>query len=529
IHRNITGVEASELLMTEGRDGSFLIRPSSSSADHLTLSVRRNDEVIHIKIQQTDDFIDLYGGEQFASLPQLIDYYVNGLGRGNLRESNGKVIHLENPLPAQKYRGERWFHANLTCTESEVMLKNLKKEGSFLIRESSKKSGQFVLCYLNKDHDVIHNQNNLSLLHSRLQKGLYSIGDGLNCFPSLTELVDYYRTHDLVVMFKKNNNYSFRLQKSCVAGATAIQNLESKIAELEKEFDDRDKKRNGFWEEFETMEHNEASNKPMTAGYAPENKVKNRYRNILPYDDTRVKLLNVNPSEPGSDYINANYINARQTLPHIHKSYIACQGCVKVTIHDFWNMVWQENVNIIVMTTELIENGKNKCFLYWSETAEPLMVDLYKGPLSVTTESSTDYKDYTLRVFTLFHNNVCFQKRTVYQYHHRKWPDKCTPKDATGVVEFVLEINRQAGKISQNNQSSPWLIHCSAGIGRTGTFILIDLIINQIHREGLGCIIDIPKLLMDIRNQRAGLVQTEKQYTFVYKAVLLYVTKYNVR
>ncbi|GFT16678.1 tyrosine-protein phosphatase corkscrew [Trichonephila clavipes] len=234
------------------------------------------------------------------------------------------------------------------------------------------------------------------------------------------------------------------------------------------------------------------------------------------------------------------------------KYYIATQGCLHNTVADFWWMVWQENTRVIVMTTKEIERGKNKCARYWPDLNQTKEVG--KFVLKNLSESSTT--DYILREFSLT-KEECTETRTIYHYHFTAWPDHGVPSDPGCVLNFLHDVNHRQESVTQ---AGPIIVHCrrrmsygslvpfsigirseefagqgirlmsslsrnssSAGIGRTGTFIVIDMIVDLIKRQGLDCEIDIQRSIQMVRSQRSGMVQTEAQYKFVYLAVQHYI------
>nr|CAI5840570.1 unnamed protein product [Callosobruchus analis] len=180
-------------------------------------------------------------------------------------------------------------------------------------------------------------------------------------------------------------------------------------------------------------------------------------------------------------------------------------------------MVWQENCRVIVMTTKETERGKNKCARYWPDVNSSKEYDKIK--VKNLIESSTPH--YTLREFLVTkEGNTC--ERKVYHYHFQAWPDHGVPSDPGVVLNFLHEVNKRQETIQQETPLQPpgaILVHCSAGIGRTGTFIVIDMILDQLKRHGLNCEIDIQRTIQMVRSQRSGMVQTEAQYKFVYLAV----------
>ncbi|CAD6237536.1 GSCOCG00002363001-RA-CDS [Cotesia congregata] len=545
-HPNISGLEAERLLMERGYDSSFLARPSSSNPGDFTLSVRRNSEVTHIKIQNTGDFYDLYGGEKFATLSELVQYYMeNG---GQLREKNGEVIELKYPLNCADPTTERWFHGHLSAKEAERLMLERGKNGSFLVRESQSKPGDFVLS-VRTDDRVTH-------VMIRYQDNKYDVGGGEK-FDSLSDLIEHYKRNPMV----ETSGSVVHLRQPFNATRINASGIESRVRQLHKEngssngwaswngapgIDEsgsgRGKGKAGFWEEFESLQQLECRHLfSRKEGLRPENRAKNRYKNILPFDHTRVKLKDVDPNVPGADYINANYIKneeregsgtgavASNDSSAFNKCYIATQGCLPNTIQDFWHMVYQENTQVIVMTTKEMERGKNKCARYWPEEGE---VAEYGNEWKVRALARTSTADYTLREFLLQGNKPNFSEpRRIYHYHFQAWPDHGVPSDPGCVLNFLHDVNARQDSISASLNSNgqtpatvgPILVHCSAGIGRTGTFIVIDMILDQIKQHGLDCEIDIQRTIQRVRSQRSGMVQTEAQYKFVYLAVLHYI------
>ncbi|XP_043465171.1 tyrosine-protein phosphatase corkscrew-like isoform X1 [Leptopilina heterotoma] len=548
-HPNISGLEAERLLMERGYDSSFLARPSSSNPGDFTLSVRRNGEVTHIKIQNTGDFYDLYGGEKFATLSELVQFYMEN--DGQLREKNGEVIELKYPLNCADPTTERWFHGHLSAKEAERLMLERGKNGSFLVRESQSKPGDFVLS-VRTDDRVTH-------VMIRTQDNKYDVGGG-DKFDSLSDLIEHYKRNPMV----ETSGSVVHLRQPFNATRINASGIESRVRQLHKENGCsngwlcwngaaageeggavRGKGKAGFWEEFESLQQLECRHLfSRTEGLRAENRAKNRYKNILPFDHTRVRLIDVDPNVPGSDYINANYIKNDERegsgvgIGNIgdnglfNKCYIATQGCLPNTVQDFWHMVYQENTRVIVMTTKEIERGKNKCARYWPEEGE---VSEYGGEWKVRALGRNSTADYTLREFLLQGSKPNFSEpRKISHYHFQAWPDHGVPSDPGCVLNFLHDVNARqeliAGTASTGVPSSqtptavgPVLVHCSAGIGRTGTFIVIDMILDQIKRHGLDCEIDIQRTIQRVRSQRSGMVQTEAQYKFVYLAVLHYI------
>lgn len=503
-HPNITGVEAERLLMERGFDGSFLARPSKSNPGDFTLSVRRNGEVTHIKIQNTGDYYDLYGGEKFATLAELVQHYMES--QSLLREKNGEVIELKFPLNCADPTTERWFHGPLSGKEAEKLLLEKGKNGSFLVRESQSKPGDYVLTVRTDDkatHVII-----------RCHENKYDVGGGEK-FESLTDLVEHYKKNPMV----ETTGTVVHLKLPFNATRITASTIDCRVRELSKENGPLSGNyKAGFWEEFEYLQQQECKHLyKRKEGQKPENRAKNRYKNILPFDHTRVSLKDVDPNVDGSDYINANMIRPydESTPEELRKNYIATQGCLLNTVADFYWMIWQENTRVIVMTTKEVERGKNKCVKYWPDEGQSKEF----GKVTVKTLVESPTVDYILREFLLSKEGES-DSRKLFHYHFTAWPDHGVPSDPGCVLNFLHDVNRCQESIPE---LGPIVVHCSAGIGRTGTFIVIDTIVERIKKQGLDCEIDIQRTIQLVRSQRSGMVQTEAQYKFVYLAVEHYI------
>lgn len=258
------------------------------------------------------------------------------------------------------------------------------------------------------------------------------------------------------------------------------------------------KESGGFKEQLATLKTGQL--KPWTVAQKPENKNKNRYADLLPYDDTRV-ILTPLKNDPSSDYINANYISGY----HKPKAYICTQGPVEKTVIDFWRMIWQEEICKFIMAANLVEEGKRKVERYWPETC------CKYGDIMVTLVSEEVFVDYTIRTFKV-HKSGAAAKRVVKQFHFTAWPDHSVPAHPLSLVEMV-----ELAKAHAPSSRAPLLLHCSAGVGRTGTVVLLEAALDMARAEKR---VDIMGLLYKLRQQRVNLVETLEQYEFVHEALL---------
>ncbi|KAM9421674.1 receptor-type tyrosine-protein phosphatase kappa-like isoform 18-T18 [Salvelinus alpinus] len=254
----------------------------------------------------------------------------------------------------------------------------------------------------------------------------------------------------------------------------------------------------GFKEEYESFFEGQSAS--WDVAKKDTNRTKNRYGNIIAYDHSRV-ILQPMEDDPSSDYINANYIDGYQRPSH----YIATQGPVHETVYDFWRMVWQEQSACIVMVTNLVEVGRVKCYKYWPDDAE-----VY-GDFKVTFVEVEPLAEYVVRTFTLERRGFN-ELREVKQFHFTGWPDHGVPYHATGLLSFIRRV-----KISNPPSAGPIVVHCSAGAGRTGCYIVIDIMLDMAEREG---VVDIYNCVKALRSRRINMVQTEEQYIFIHDAIL---------
>ncbi|XP_028328370.1 receptor-type tyrosine-protein phosphatase F isoform X7 [Gouania willdenowi] len=231
------------------------------------------------------------------------------------------------------------------------------------------------------------------------------------------------------------------------------------------------------------------------------NKPKNRYANVIAYDHSRVVLTSVD-AVPGSDYINANYIDGYRK----QNAYIATQGPLPETLSDFWRMVWEQRSNTIVMITRLEEKSRVKCDQYWPSRG----TETY-GMIQVNMLDTVELATYSVRTFALYKNGSS-EKREVRQFQFMAWPDHGVPEYPTPILAFLRRV-----KTCNPPDAGPMVVHCSAGVGRTGCFIVIDAMLERMKHEKS---VDIYGHVTCMRAQRNYMVQTEDQYIFIHEALL---------
>ncbi|XP_010149631.1 PREDICTED: receptor-type tyrosine-protein phosphatase eta [Eurypyga helias] len=294
---------------------------------------------------------------------------------------------------------------------------------------------------------------------------------------------------------KRNTEVSFSPIKVKKSKLVKVENFESYFKKQQADSNC------GFAEEYEELK-SAGVHQPKFAAELTENRGKNRYNNVLPYDISRVKL-----SDQGSatdDYINANYMPGYNSK----KAFIAAQGPLPNTIDDFWRMIWEKNIYSVVMLTKCVEQARTKCEQYWPEKQSKSY-----GGIIVTMVAEVVLPEWTIRDFTVEKSDTP-ESHTVRQFHFTSWPDHGVPETTDLLINFRHLIHEYS---SQNPIDSPTLVHCSAGVGRTGTFIAVDRLIQQIEMENT---VDVYGVVYDLRMHRPLMVQTEDQYVFLNQCVM---------
>ncbi|XP_067292683.1 receptor-type tyrosine-protein phosphatase eta [Pseudorasbora parva] len=278
----------------------------------------------------------------------------------------------------------------------------------------------------------------------------------------------------------------------------SIGNCALRIEDYEEYFKQKHADSNcGFAEDYEELK-SVGTTQSKNSALAIENKAKNRYTNVLPYDASRVKLSMC--GNPFDDYINANYVPGYNS----RKEYIAAQGPLPITVNEFWRMNWEKNIYTIVMLTKCNELGRVKCEKYW-----PSDTNHYHN-ISVTTTSEISMESWTIRDFKI-KNVKTAETRYIRQFHFTAWPDHGVPQTTEVLIDFRHLVREHMDQFSRH---SPTVVHCSAGVGRTGTFIAIDHLIFQIERESM---VDVYGIVNDMRMHRPLMVQTEEQYVYLHQ------------
>ncbi|KAG8594239.1 hypothetical protein GDO81_001129 [Engystomops pustulosus] len=262
--------------------------------------------------------------------------------------------------------------------------------------------------------------------------------------------------------------------------------------------------------EFKRLANSKAHTSRFISANLPCNKFKNRLVNIMPYETTRVCLQPIRGVE-GSDYINASFIDGYRQ----QKAYIATQGPLAETTEDFWRMLWENNSTIVVMLTKLREMGREKCHQYWPAERSARYQYFVVDPMA-----EYNMPQYILREFKVTDARDG-QSRTVRQFQFTDWPEQGVPKSGEGFIDFIGQVHKTK---EQFGQDGPISVHCSAGVGRTGVFITLSIVLERMRYEG---VVDVFQTVKMLRTQRPAMVQTEDEYQFCYQASLEYLGSFD--
>lgn len=267
-----------------------------------------------------------------------------------------------------------------------------------------------------------------------------------------------------------------------------------------------------FCSDYENFKHAKPNKREcITAAELPVNRGKNRFVDILPYDDTRVHILPIE-GEEGSDYINANYVPGYNSK----REYIACQGPLPSTTEDFWRMIWEQKCRVIVMMTKFKENNREKCYNYMPYGEEPIVYgDLEISVNKHFTSTSGHFKLTELQI------DLGNETRTITHFNYLEWMDKTAPSDYDKLIDFATSVRKEINRFSVGSDLyGPVCVHCSAGVGRTGSFIVIDRCLQLLRdKPKMNMYIDIYGMVWEMRQHRCLLVQTDDQYALVHKCI----------
>uniref|UniRef100_A0A671M4P9 protein-tyrosine-phosphatase n=1 Tax=Sinocyclocheilus anshuiensis TaxID=1608454 RepID=A0A671M4P9_9TELE len=296
------------------------------------------------------------------------------------------------------------------------------------------------------------------------------------------------------------------------AQAQILRDLLAKIGSKEAEEEGAE---NGFAGEFlklkrQSTKYRAEKTYPTTAADKQDNVKKNRYKDIVPFDHSRVKLSLIT-SKHDTDYINASFIKGVLGS----RAYIATQGPLPNTVLDFWRMLWEYNVQVIVMACREFEMGRKKCERYWPESKDDVFVC---EPFTIYYESDENKGEYLTRTLKVTFKQV---SRTLKQLHYVNWPDHGVPDSIPAILELLQDM-----RIYQEHDEIPICIHCSAGCGRTGALCAIDYTWNLLKRQMIPENFSIFELVKDMRAQRPSVVQTKEQYELVYRTIKLLFERY---
>ncbi|XP_020770453.2 receptor-type tyrosine-protein phosphatase F isoform X11 [Odocoileus virginianus] len=262
--------------------------------------------------------------------------------------------------------------------------------------------------------------------------------------------------------------------------------------------------------EFKLLANSKAHTSRFISANLPCNKFKNRLVNIMPYELTRVCLQPIRGVE-GSDYINASFLDGYRQ----QKAYIATQGPLAESTEDFWRMLWEHNSTIIVMLTRLREMGREKCHQYWPAERSARYQYFVVDPMA-----EYNMPQYILREFKVTDARDG-QSRTIRQFQFTDWPEQGVPKTGEGFIDFIGQVHKTK---EQFGQDGPITVHCSAGVGRTGVFITLSIVLERMRYEG---VVDMFQTVKTLRTQRPAMVQTEDQYQLCYRAALEYLGSFD--
>ncbi|XP_053706117.1 tyrosine-protein phosphatase non-receptor type 1-like isoform X2 [Synchiropus splendidus] len=263
---------------------------------------------------------------------------------------------------------------------------------------------------------------------------------------------------------------------------------------------------NGLWSSVYQEIRQQSCDLPCKVARLPENKSRNRYRDVSPFDHSRIRL-----QQSDNDYINASLISVEEA----ERRYILTQGPLPNTCGHFWQMVWEQQSVGVVMLNRVIEKGSVKCAQYWPRSLqEDLLFDDVNFKVCLVSEEGD--ADFSVRLLEL-HNLTTGTFREILHFHYLTWPDFGVPDSPTSFLNFLFKV-RESGCLEKRH--GPVVVHCSAGIGRSGTFCLVDtcLLLMSLREEPSS--VKILEVLVQMRRCRMGLIQTADQLRFSYLSII---------
>lgn len=276
---------------------------------------------------------------------------------------------------------------------------------------------------------------------------------------------------------------------------------------MEEEFKNFELEEKGWEKHFEAL-FKKSRRHSCETGDLTNNKLFNRYIDVLPYDKSRIKLTRTGDI----DYINANLV----TVPKAARQYILTQGPLPETVSHFWSMVWEQKSTVIVMLNRCVElENFVKCEQYWPESVGGRF-EYPNVELNVTLTDAEEKKHFTIR-HLLLEDEKTEKSREILQFQYKAWPDHGQPNSPTSFLRLLTAIRKSGGL---DKMDEPTIVHCSAGIGRSGTFCLIDSVLSMVENQGSTEGIEISNTLIEMRDYRMGLIQSPVQLKFAYMSII---------
>uniref|UniRef100_A0A8K9V614 Receptor-type tyrosine-protein phosphatase C n=2 Tax=Oncorhynchus mykiss TaxID=8022 RepID=A0A8K9V614_ONCMY len=414
-------------------------------------------------------------------------------------QNNAFTITCEELKPVQWKGKEKWYIATITGSETK---QQKHKKCNFTFADLSYLTDYTVqIVAFNGKYESKQIETQITTRYN--DKAVIGFLVFLIILTSLALLFVLYKIY--ILQRKKSNNNDEQIELIQPSDEENLLNVEPIGSEVLLDAYKRKIADEGrlFLQEFQSIPRIFSRNTVREAKKSC-NQPKNRYVDILPYDYNRVQLTSGN-GETGCDYINASFIDGFKES----KKYIAAQGPKEETVGDFWRMVWEQQSSIIVMVTRCEESNRNKCAQYWPSPERE--VEIFEG-FVVKLNREEHCPDYIIRHLSLTNKREKSAEREVTHIQFTSWPDHGVP----GEPHLLLKLRRRVNAF-KNLFSGPIVIHCSAGVGRTGTYMGIDAMMEGLEAEGR---VDIYGYVVKLRRQRCLMVQVEAQYILIHQALI---------